>query len=127
MTNLQGKKVVWVEDDKYLVSLISERMAETGAKLVVVSDSLKAHDTVKTEMPDIVVLDLLMKYLDGFEVLKQLKADPSTKAIPVFVLSNLGQEQEIERAKELGAAKFVVKASIGLDGIIPEIGKVIAK
>jgi len=125
MSKLAGKKIVWVEDDKFLVSLIEKRMPETGAKLVIEGDGAKAFDTVKGEMPDIVVLDILMKNLDGFEILKRLKADATTRPIPVLVLSNLGQKEEIEKAKDLGAVKFVVKASIGLDGIIPEIEKAI--
>ncbi len=127
MSNLKGKKIVWVEDDQFLVSLITKRMEGTGARLVQVTDGLKAHDTVKAEQPDIVILDLLMHNLDGFEILKRLKADEATKAVPVMVLSNLGQKEEIEKAKELGAAKFVVKASIGLDGIIPEIERMAKK
>lgn len=122
--SLEGIKIVWVEDDKFLISLIEKRIEGTGATLVQVNDGLKAHDAVKEHKPNIVVLDLLMQNLDGFEILKKLKADPETKDVPVLVLSNLGQKQEMDRAKELGAVKFVVKASIGLDGILPEIEKI---
>ena len=122
---LKDVKIVWVEDDKFLVSLISKRLGETGAILVQVTDGAKAIDSIKKEIPNIIILDLLMKNLDGFEILKQLKADTHTKNIPVLVLSNLGQKEEIEKAHELGAVKFVVKASIGLDGIIPEIEKIV--
>ena len=110
--------------NKFLISLIEKRIEGTGATLVQVNDGLKAHDAVKEHKPNIVVLDLLMQNLDGFEILKKLKADPETKDVPVLVLSNLGQKQEMDRAKELGAVKFVVKASIGLDGILPEIEKI---
>ena len=124
-TNLKGIKIVWVEDDKFLVSLIQKRVLATGAELIQVTDGARAYDTIKQSMPNIVVLDLLMPNLDGFEILGKLKADTDLKKIPVLVLSNLGQKQEIEKAHELGAAKFVVKASIGLDGIIPEIEKMV--
>jgi len=122
---LKDVKIVWVEDDKFLVSLIQKRISETGAVLVQVTDGAKAFETIVKEKPSIVILDLLMQNLDGFEILKQLKADAHTKAIPVLVLSNLGQKEEIEKARELGAVKFVVKASIGLDGIIPEIEHIV--
>ncbi|MBI5133877.1 MAG: response regulator [Candidatus Taylorbacteria bacterium] len=125
--NLNGAKIVWVEDDKFLVSLIEKRMSETGAKLVQVTDGAKAVDAVKAEKPDIVILDLLMPNLDGLEILKRLKENAETRHIPVLVLSNLGQEKEIQRAKELGAAKFIVKAAVGLDEIVPEIEKIAAK
>lgn len=124
-TNLNGVKIVWVEDDKFLISLIQKRVLATGAELIQVTDGSRAYETVKQVRPHIVVLDLLMPNLDGFEILSKLKADADLKQIPVLVLSNLGQKQEIEKAKELGATKFVVKASIGLDGIIPEIEKMV--
>lgn len=126
-SNLSGVKIVWVEDDKFLISLIQKRVTSSGAELVLVTDGGKAFDEVKRMRPHIVVLDLLMPTVDGFEILRKLKADPDTKNVPVLVLSNLGQKQEIDRAKELGAAKFVVKASIGLDGILPEIERLIVK
>ncbi|HVU06252.1 MAG TPA: response regulator [Candidatus Paceibacterota bacterium] len=124
--SLSGKSIVWIEDDKFLGKMVSDRIGKTGARLAIVTDGLKAFETVRAEMPDVVILDLLMSNLDGFEILKLLKADPATKPIPVLVLSNLGQQEEIARARELGAARFVVKATIGLDGIIPEIEKVIS-
>ncbi len=126
-TNLKGIKIVWVEDDKFLISLIQKRVLATGAELIQVTDGSRAYETIKQAHPHIVVLDLLMPNIDGFEILTKLKADASLKKIPVLVLSNLGQKQEIEKARELGAAKFVVKASIGLDGIIPEIEKMVKR
>jgi DNA-binding response OmpR family regulator len=124
---LDGIKIVWVEDDKFLVSLIQKRMQGTSAQLIQVTDGAFAYDKIKEVKPDVVVLDLLMPNVDGFEILKKIKADSSVSAIPVLVLSNLGQKEEIEKAHELGAAKFVVKATIGLDGIIPEIEKLAHK
>ena len=123
--NLDGIKIVWIEDDMFLVSLIQKRMDATNAKLVQVTDGSKAFDTVKEVKPNIVILDLLMPNTDGFEILRQLKSSEETKMIPVLVLSNLGQASEIDKAKDLGALKFVVKASIGLDSIIPEIEKIV--
>ncbi len=119
--NLNGIKIVWVEDDKFLVSLIQKRMEGTSAQLIQVTDGAVAYEKVKEVKPNVVVLDLLMPNVDGFEILRKIKGDPETKAIPVLVLSNLGQKEEIEKAHDLGATKFVVKATIGLDGIIPEI------
>ena len=68
-----------------------------------------------------VVLDLLMPNVDGFEILRKIKSNEDTKHIPVIVLSNLGQKSEVDRAKELGAEKFIIKATVGLDQIVPEI------
>jgi PleD family two-component response regulator len=125
--SLAGAKIVWVEDDKFLANMVGKRMVETGAELTQVVDGSKAFDVVKEVQPRVVVLDLLMPNVDGFEILRQIKADASTKAIPVIVLSNLGQKSEVDRATELGAAKFIVKATVGLDQIVPEIVKALNK
>lgn len=124
---LAGTKIVWVEDDKFLANMVGKRMTETGAELTQVVDGSKAFDVVKAVQPEVVVLDLLMPNVDGFEILRQIKADKETKAIPVIVLSNLGQKSEVERATTLGATKFIVKATVGLDQIVPEIVKALKK
>jgi len=118
---LSGIKIVWVEDDKFLANMVGKRMTETGAELVQVVDGAKAFDVVKATQPQVVVLDLLMPNVDGFEILRKIKSNEDTKHIPVIVLSNLGQKSEVDRAKELGAEKFIIKATVGLDQIVPEI------
>jgi two-component system phosphate regulon response regulator PhoB/two-component system alkaline phosphatase synthesis response regulator PhoP len=130
MTNdkaLAGVKIVWIEDDKFLASMVGKRMTETGAELTQVVDGAKAFDVVKQSQPAIVVLDLLMPNVDGFEILRLMKSNSETKGIPVMILSNLGQKEEMEKAQKLGAAKFIIKATTGFDEIIPEILKVLKK
>jgi two-component system phosphate regulon response regulator PhoB/two-component system alkaline phosphatase synthesis response regulator PhoP len=124
---LKGAKVLWVEDDKFLRNMIDQRLAPTGADLVSVTDGAKALETIKSYIPDIIMLDLLMPNVDGFEILKLVKSDESLKHIPVLVLSNLGQKEEVDRCKKLGAEDFIIKATIGLDDIIPRIRAVLAK
>lgn len=125
--SLAGVKIVWIEDDKFLANMVGKRMTETGAELTQVVDGSKAFDTVKAVQPSVVVLDLLMPNVDGFEILRQIKADASTKDIPVIVLSNLGQKIEVDRATALGATKFIIKATVGLDQIVPEIVRALKK
>lgn len=122
---LKGVKIVWIEDDRFLSDMIARRVADTGALLIPVTDGAKAFDTVKTNKPDVVMLDLMIPNVSGFEVLRLIKADPEIKTIPVIVLSNLSQEAEIKKVTDLGAEKFMVKAVVGLDEILPEIAKVI--
>jgi len=124
---LAGIKIVWVEDDKFLANMVGKRMIETGAELIQVVDGAKAFDVIKATQPQVVVLDLLMPNVDGFEILRKVKEDTSTKHIPVIVLSNLGQKSEVERATELGAVKFIIKATVGLDQIVPEIARALKK
>jgi len=122
---LKGIKIVWIEDDRFLSDMIARRVADTGALLVPVTDGAKAFEAVKTNKPDVIMLDLMIPNVSGFEILRLVKADPEIKMIPVIVLSNLSQQAEIDKVKALGAEKFMVKAVVGLDEILPEIAKVV--
>ena len=78
---------------------------------------------VKKELPDLVLLDVMMPKMDGFEVLAELKKDAKTKDIPVLLLTNLSQQGDLEKGKNLGAADYVVKASMTPSGVIERIKK----
>ena len=79
----------------------------------------------KREMPDLILLDLILPKKNGFEVLEELKNDPSTKNIPVVVLTNLEGSAEVERALSLGATTYLVKANYKLDELLAKIETVL--
>ena len=122
---LKGKKIVSVEDDKFLNDIIARKFASTGCTLVTTSNGEEAVGLIEKEMPDIVLLDILLPGMDGFEILRLVKANPKTKDIPVILLSNLGSKADMERGKTLGAAKFLIKATVTMDEVIDEIKKLI--
>jgi DNA-binding response OmpR family regulator len=124
---LSGKKVMWVEDDIFLSEIIARKLSTEGCKLLHFSEGQTALSQVETEMPDIILLDILLSGIDGFEILRQLKERPKTKNIPVILLSNLGQQSDIEKGKKMGADKFLIKATVTLDEIIMEIRRVLSK
>ncbi len=119
--SLSGKKVLWVEDDKFLSDIISRKLQSEGCILVHSMSGEEALSIVEKEMPDVIVLDVLLSGIDGFEILSRLKKNDTVKHIPVILLSNLGQKSDIDRGKELGAEKFLIKAAMNLDEIINEI------
>ncbi len=117
-------KVLVVEDDALLSKVLSERLLEEKSfKVVVVDNGLKAVEAIKDFMPDIVLLDLILPGIDGFEVLKQLKADKKTQAIPVAVLSNLSEVGDIKSTKALGADEYFIKANTEMDKIVNYVKK----
>ena len=124
-TSLEGKKIMWVEDDKFLNDIISRKLASTKCEFFHSSEGEEAIRMISEHMPDIILLDIVLPGMDGFEILKRIKADGKIKHIPVMVLSNLGQQSNDEKARSLGAAKFLVKATVTLDDIIEEIKSVI--
>lgn len=124
---LAGKKLLWVEDDRFLKDIITVRLANEGCLLLHAGDESEAFSLLEKERPDVVLLDILLPGTDGFEILKKLKTTESTKNIPVILLSNLSQQADIERGKNGGAEKFLVKSTVTLDEIINEIRDVLIK
>jgi len=123
---LQDKKIMWVEDDIFLSEIIAKKLATQGCKLFHEINGEKALETAEREQPSIILLDILLSGIDGFEILKRLKENPAVKGIPVIMLSNLGQQTDINKAKNLGAERFLIKATVTLDEIIDEIKEVLS-
>lgn len=122
---LQGKKIMWVEDDKFLSDIIARKLSLQGCSLVNATEGEEALKLLEEEKPDVVLLDILLPGVDGYEVLKRLKENQKTKGIPVILLSNLGQRDDVEKGKSLGAARFLIKATVTLDEIVEEIKTVL--
>lgn len=118
---LTGKKVMWVEDDQLLGDVVAKVITNHGATVVRAMDGEEAQRIVETEMPDIVVLDILLPKADGFKVLETIKQNPKLMNIPVILFSNLSSKEDIEKGLSLGAHKFIVKATIVPNEIIDEI------
>lgn len=113
--------VLLVEDDEFLRSLAAKRLDKDGFNVQAAVDGETALATAKEVNPDIIVLDLILPGLDGFGVLGKIKADEVLKAVPVIVFSNLGQKEDMERAKTLGAADFLVKSNFTLDDLLDKV------
>jgi two-component system, OmpR family, alkaline phosphatase synthesis response regulator PhoP len=121
MDTLSGKKIYWVEDDTFLSGLIVKKFKDSNVVLRHFKSGEDLFSEIARERPDVVVTDILMPAMDGFEILRKLKVNPDTASIPVVLLSNLGQQSEMEQALRLGATKFLVKASLSLDEVVKEI------
>jgi two-component system, OmpR family, phosphate regulon response regulator PhoB len=121
--SLKGKKILWVEDDKFLSDIIAKRFSGEGCILFHSVDGEEALAIAEKEKPDIVLLDILLSGLDGFQILERLKKNAGTASIPIIILSNLGQRTDIEKGKQLGANQFLIKATVTLDEIIAEVKK----
>ena len=118
---ISGKKVLWVEDDKLLSTILSKKFESTGYTLIRVDDGEKAFEYLTREMPDIIVLDIVLPKMNGLDVLQKIKMDEKFRNIPVIMLSNMSRQSDIEKANLLGAKKFMVKAAVSLDEIVAEV------
>lgn len=116
-----AKKILIVEDDKFLRELISRKLQREGFEISEAVDGEEGERKIKEEKPDLVLLDLILPGMDGFEVLSRVKQDPEVAHIPVIILSNLGQKEEIEKGLKLGAIDYLVKAHFTPAEIIEKI------
>lgn len=112
------KKVLVVEDDKFLGNAYKAGFEGEGLQVEIAFDGEDALAAVERFSPDVILLDILIPKIDGFEVLARLKSDQKTKHIPVIIASNLGQQQDIERGLELGASDYIVKSESSVTEIL---------
>jgi DNA-binding response OmpR family regulator len=115
------KRVLLVEDDALLSKVMAESLKDKSLDIQIVDNGLQVADAVKKFKPDIILLDLILPGIDGFEVLKNLKADDATKDIPVAVLSNLSDVSDVTSTKALGADEFFIKANTEMDKVVKYI------
>lgn len=104
--------ILLIEDDPTLIEMYQMKFRLSGLKLLVATGGYSGLAMVKKVKPDLVLLDIRMDDLDGFEVLKRMKADPTLKDIPVYLLTNMGEKDAAEKGKRLGAEAYVMKAKL---------------
>lgn len=115
------KKILIVEDDKFLRELIAQKLLKENYDIAEAVDGERGIEAVKKEKPDLVLLDLILPGIDGFGVLAKIKEDPELAKIPIIILSNLGQKEDIERGLKLGADDYLIKAHFTPGEIIEKI------
>lgn len=127
MIEAVGPRILIIEDDPLLSGLISQELQN---KKFDIQTSFTGEDGLRvaqTFMPDIILLDIMLPGIDGFEVLTRLKADALLKGSTVIILSNLGQETDIQKGIQLGAEKYIVKVTLSLSEVVQMVRDVWAK
>ena len=115
------KKILLIEDDKFLRELMVKKLLTMDYDVTSAVDGESGLSMIKEVKPDVVLLDLILPGINGFEVLEKAKQDPEIADIPVIILSNLGQKEDIERGQELGAADFMIKAHFTPQEVVNKI------
>ncbi len=114
-------KILLIEDDNELAEMYNFKFQQEGLNLEIIEDGILGLEKAKKELPHVILLDIMMPKMDGFAVLTELKNDVRTKNIPVLMLSNLGQESDIEKGKKLGADDYIVKASMTPTQVVEKV------
>ncbi len=103
------KKILLADDEEDVKTIVEVFLQSKGFDVVTAFDGLSALDLVRTERPDLILLDVMMPVVNGFEVCTRLKSDPATRDIPIIMLSAMGQAESVDRGLAAGAADYMVK------------------
>lgn len=125
-TQARARRILLVEDDRFLRKAAETSLKRHGYLVVTASDGEEALRLVRTEKPELILLDLIIPKVQGFEVLRTLKADAQTASIPVIVLSNLSQDHDRDATLAAGAIAHLVKANISLENLVATVDRVLA-
>src|SRR3989338_6170918 len=115
------KKIFLVEDDPFLTDIYTTKLKEAGFDVTATGDGNGVMPKIKEEKPDLLLLDIVLPHLDGWEILKMIKETDGLKDLKVIILSNLGQKNEVEKGLKLGAVKYFIKAHYTPTEIMEEI------
>ena len=119
------KKVLLVEDDQFLAALLKNRLQKENFDVTLAKNGEEALKNLDTFVPDLILLDIILPGKSGFEILEEMHAHPNLSKVPVLIISNLGQESDISRGKELGALGYFVKARTSIDEVINQVKKTV--
>lgn len=118
---MNQKKILLVEDDPFLSSLLRTRLIKENTDVLYAKDGEEALTALKSVKPDLILLDLILPKKSGFEVMEGIRQDPQLSNAPIIIISNLGQPEDIQRGRELGAIEYFIKAKTSIDDLVGNI------
>ena len=121
------KKILFIEDESALQKTFGDVLKQEGYEMISSLNGEVGLRLAKDRKPDLILLDLILPKMNGFEVLKELKAAPETKDIPIIVLTNLEGVADVDKAIELGATTYLVKAQYSLEEVVEKIKKALGE
>jgi DNA-binding response OmpR family regulator len=121
MPTKKNKKVLVVEDDHFLAKIYKIKLAKENIEAKICSDGTEALKFIKEDKPALILLDMVLPGMSGFEILEEIRRTEGLKKIPVIILSNLGQDADIAKGKELGVIDYFVKSDISIHDVVTKI------
>lgn len=119
--NPSKKFILVAEDDKFYANIFRTKLSREGYEVQVAGDGEQVLNAARQKKPDLIMLDLIMPVKDGFEALEEIKADNSLKNIKVIVISNLGQDEDVKKAKDLGAVDYLIKTNMSINEMVEKV------
>ncbi len=116
-----SKKILVVEDDSFLSGLEAKKLTMEGFEVSTAPDGETAVKLADQLKPDLILLDLILPGMDGFGVLEKVRKNEALKNVPILAFSNLSEEKDVAKAKELGAVDFMIKSNFTLDEVVAKV------
>ena len=124
-----AKNILLVEDDQFLSALLKNRLVKEGLEVTAAKDSNEAMTALRQPsgaQPDLILMDIILPGKSGFETIELIKSEPAASQVPVMIISNLGQESDVARGKQLGVVDYFVKAQTSIDDLVRKIKEFLA-
>lgn len=121
----EKKKILLVEDDRFLSEMYATKLTGSGFEVEVAYDGKEGLAKIKEFMPNLILLDIVLPKMDGFEILQKIKKEESLKSIPVIALTNLGQKEEVEKGLALGASDYIIKAHFTPTEVVAKVKRLL--
>ncbi len=122
----EGAQILLVEDEPLLANLLKQRLEREGFGVAVARDGEEGLKLLREQRFSLLLLDIILPKISGFELMETMRADPQLGQVPVIIISNLGQDSDVAKGESLGAAAYFVKAKISIDELIEEVRKFLA-
>ena len=119
------KSILLVEDDPFLIDIYSQKLGNSGFEVAVVKEGDKVFEALQKKKPDLMLLDIVLPGVEGWEILRRIGKDDSFSNLKVVILSNLGQKEEVEKGLKLGALRYLIKANYTPTEVVEEIKKIL--
>ncbi|MBI2626492.1 MAG: response regulator [Candidatus Nealsonbacteria bacterium] len=123
----KNKKIALIEDEEVLIGLLQRKLIKEGYDVFLARDGEEGLKMLREEKPDLVLLDIVMPKMGGFEVMEEMQKDEELKKIPIVIISNSGQPVELDRAKQLGVKDWLIKTEFDPQEVINKVIKQIGK
>jgi|SRR5678815_2024314 DNA-binding response OmpR family regulator len=117
----EPRRILVAEDDRFLRKAAEMALKRQGYTVLTAADGEEALRAAQSELPDLILLDLIMPKVNGFDVLQALKKEAPTAKIPVIVMSNLGQDRDVQQAMDAGAAAYFIKTDLSLQALVQRV------
>lgn len=121
--NEEKNIILIAEDDPFLSKVVDLKFKKELFDVIICGDGNQVLENAKKQKPKIILMDIIMPNMNGFETLVKLKADPELKNIPVIILSNLGQEGDVQKGLKAGAVDYIIKSNISLNEVVEKVKK----